>query len=226
MCQEQPYHPCQCGLPLDSSGHHRAACARTGIFQGGGSLESVAARICREAGGRVTTKFMWAESVRCETFGGGGGRPPSVRRCSAACGHHHGQCSPCNGQARSKDGVALAVGHRWKERSHQELIARRARTRQVGRVGVGGRWSTETRTFLSLLAHGRARSERLLVRKRVEQAWRLQWRSLLSCSAARAVAMSLLDLPGSRGGDGELPPCLVTWSKISNMLVRICGEPV
>ena len=29
--------------------------------------------------------------------------------------------------------------------------------RQVGRVGVGGRWSTETRTFLSLLAHGRAR---------------------------------------------------------------------
>ena len=26
--------------------------------------------------------------------------------------------------------------------------------------------------------------------------------SLLSCSAARAVAMSLLDIPGSRGADG------------------------
>ena len=63
----------------------------------------------------------------------------------------------------------------------------------------------ETRTFLSLLAHGRAWSERPLMRKRVEQAWRLRWGSLLSCSAARAVAMSLLDLPGSRGADGYCP---------------------
>ena len=38
-----------------------------------------------------------------------------------------------------------------------------------------------------------------------EQAWRLRWGSLLSCAAARAVAMSLLDLPGSRGSDGVCP---------------------
>ena len=43
------------------------------------------------------------------------------------------------------------------------------------------------------------------MRKRVEQAWRLRWGSLLSCSAARAVAMSLLDFPGSRGADGNCP---------------------
>ena len=29
---------CRCGLPLDSSGHHRAACARAGVLGGGGSL--------------------------------------------------------------------------------------------------------------------------------------------------------------------------------------------
>ena len=58
---------------------------------------------------------------------------------------------------------------------------------------------------LSKLAHDRARSERFLMRKRVEQAWRLRWGSFLSCAAARAVAMSLLDLPGSRGSDGTCP---------------------
>ena len=49
---------CRCGVPLDSSGHHRAACARAGILGEGFALESVAARICREAGGRVTTNVM------------------------------------------------------------------------------------------------------------------------------------------------------------------------
>ena len=40
------------GLPIDSFGHHRASCTRTGAF------ESAAARVCREAGGRVTTNVM------------------------------------------------------------------------------------------------------------------------------------------------------------------------
>ena len=34
---------------------------------------------------------------------------------------------------------------------------------------------------------------------------KLCWGSLLSCSAARVVAMSLLDFPGSRGADGCCP---------------------
>ena len=115
-----------------------------------------------------------------------------------------------NGEARRgaarTDGVVLAAARRRKERTYPELTARGARARLVVLgVEVGGRWSTETRTFLSLLAHGRARSERPLMRKRVEQAWRLRWGSLLSCSAVRAVAMSLLDLPGSRGADGYCP---------------------
>ena len=50
---------CQCGLPLDSRGHQRAACARAGVLGGRGwAIENAAARICREAGGRVTTNVM------------------------------------------------------------------------------------------------------------------------------------------------------------------------
>ena len=56
-------------------------------------------------------------------------------------------------------------------------------------------------------------SERPLMRKLVEQAWRLRWGPLLSCSVARAVAMSLLDFPGSR-------------AEISDMPVLTCGELV
>ena len=50
---------CRCGHFLDAHGHHRAACARAGVLaRRGFSVESVAARICREAGGRVTTNIL------------------------------------------------------------------------------------------------------------------------------------------------------------------------
>ena len=52
-------HSCRCPLPLYSRGHHRAACDRVGVLRRRGyALESVAARICREAGGRVSTNVM------------------------------------------------------------------------------------------------------------------------------------------------------------------------
>ena len=91
-----------------------------------------------------------------------------------------------NGEARRKaarrDGVALEAARQQKEHTNPELTARGGRARLVVLgVEVGGRWSTETRSFLSRLAHGRARSERF------------RWGSLMPCAAARAVAMSLLD---------------------------------
>ena len=45
---------------------------------------------------------------------------------------------------------------------------------------------------MQLLAEARTRSEPLLMRRRMEQAWRLRWFSILSCAAARAFAVSLL----------------------------------
>ena len=54
-------HSCRCGRPLDQFGH-RTACARAGILgKRGYALESVVARICREAGGRVTTNVLLRE---------------------------------------------------------------------------------------------------------------------------------------------------------------------
>ena len=50
---------CQCGHFLDAHGHHRTACARAGVLaRRGFSVESVASRICREAGGRVSTNIL------------------------------------------------------------------------------------------------------------------------------------------------------------------------
>ena len=41
-----------------------------------------------------------------------------------------------------------------------------------------------------------------------EQAWRMRWGCMLSCAAAKAVAMSLLGLRGTHGSDGDTPS---TW---------------
>ena len=70
---------------------------------------------------------------------------------------------------------------------------------------VGGRWSSETCTFVRLLAKARARSEPSILRTRVELAWRLRWAALLACAAGRAFASSLLGLRGCGGVDGETP---------------------
>ena len=46
---------CRCGRPLDSSGHHRAACANSGVLgHRGFAVDSAVARVCREAEGRVS----------------------------------------------------------------------------------------------------------------------------------------------------------------------------
>ena len=71
---------------------------------------------------------------------------------------------------------------------------------------VAGRWSDETRRFIGLVARAGARIETKLMRRRVEQAWRLRWWTMLSCAAARAFAASLLGMRCSRGSDGVSPP--------------------
>ena len=180
-------------------------------------MENVAARICREAGSIVTTNVMVRDmdlarpdvhdTRRLEVVVDGlsifGSVQLAVDTTVVSALHADGEARR---NAARRDGVALEAARRRKERTYPELTARGGRARLVVLgVEVGGRWSTETRTFLSRLAHGRARSERFLMRKRVQQAWRLRWGSLLSCAAARAVAMSLLHLPGSRGSDGVCP---------------------
>ena len=70
----------------------------------------------------------------------------------------------------------------------------------------GGRWSQEACTSVQLLAQARARSEPPLTSRRMEQAWRLRWYSVISCAAGRAFAASLLELCGGHGACGQVPP--------------------
>ena len=71
---------------------------------------------------------------------------------------------------------------------------------------VGGRWSQESWTFLSLLARAKAWAEPKILRRRAERAWLLRWSGILACAAGRAFAESLLGRRGGGGVDGDVPP--------------------
>ena len=120
---------CRCGRPLDSCGHHRAACARAGVLAGRGwALESAVARVCREAGGRVTTNVMIRDLDLIQP-----GVVDARRELIGLTG--------------------LWEARRRKERTYLELMGhnRRARLVVLG-IEVGGRWSQETQQFVSQLA--------------------------------------------------------------------------
>ena len=65
--------------------------------------------------------------------------------------------------------------------------------------------SAETRSFLSQLAIVRAQQEIPLVRKRAEQAWRMRWGAIVSCTLARAVASFLLNVQRDHRCCGLVP---------------------
>ena len=181
---------CRCGRPLDSRGHHRAACARAGVLgRRGFAVESVAARICREGGARVVTNMMVRDmdlaapnpndSRRLEIVADGlplfGGAQLAIDTTLVSVLH-------CDGSARAGvahvDGAAVAVARRRKERTYPELVGQRARTRLVVLAGeVGGGWSGETRSSLCQLAKAKARQMPIVLRRRTEQAWRLRWQA-------------------------------------------------
>ena len=66
------------------------------------------------------------------------------------------------------DGVALATARRRKERTYPELVGLNRRARLVVlAIEVGGRWSQETRTFLSQVAKAKARGDTPLMRSKL-----------------------------------------------------------
>ena len=102
--------------------------------------------------------------------------------------------------------ISKRAAQKRPERTNPELVGTRRRARLVVLAGeIGGRWSEETRRFLSLLAKAKARSEPPILKRRAEQAWRMRWGAILSCAAARAFAASLLELKHGGGVDGDVP---------------------
>ena len=209
-----------CGHFFDVFGHHRAACARAGVLSKRGfALESATARICREAGGRVTTNVL----VRDLDLEGPGPGQVDARRLEVAVdglplfggtqlaidativSSLRGDGTVRRGAAEV-DGVVLTAARRRKERRYPELVGPQARARLVVfGIEASGRWSDEARQFVSLLAKAKSRQEGWLMRRRAEQAWQMRWASIIACSVARAVAESLLELSRVTGADGDTP---------------------
>ena len=120
---------CRCGRLFDVHGHHRAACSRAGVLGSRGFLvESTAARVCREAGVRMSTKCFrprlgphkWSATTD------DGSSLPSVGTVNhATCADH--------------DGAALAQACRRKQRTYPELGG--SRTSALGGLGCRSRWA-------------------------------------------------------------------------------------
>ena len=140
--------------------------AETGVFgRRGFALESAVARICREAGARVSTNVC----VRDLDL-----TAPNVERWSttAQCSHDELRCKQHVGvkNALTRNLWVFAPVLSWWCLAGE----------------VAGRWSAEIVT--SSGCWQRPSSEPSLLRRRVESAWRLRWSSMLSCAAARAFA--------------------------------------
>ena len=118
------------GRPIDALGI-RADCARMGVLgRRGFAVESVAARICREVGGRVTTNVLVrdldlaAPNVRDARRLDG--RLPLLYGAQLAVDTTLVSALHCDGSAirgaPNSDGIALAFARRRKEPTYLELV--------------------------------------------------------------------------------------------------------
>ena len=178
----------------------------------GYAVESAATRVCREAGARVTTNVMIRDmdlpvpeargGRRIEIVADGlplfGGAQLAVDVTLVSPLHCDG--SPVAG-ADVSDGAVLIAARRRKERTCPELVGPRARARLVVLAGeVGGRWSQEVNTFVRLLAIAKARCEPSILRRRVEQAWRLRWGHHLGLFSSSCLRLFLVGREDPWGG--------------------------
>jgi hypothetical protein len=212
---------CRCRRFLDHFGDHRAACSTAGVLgRRGVPLEVAAARICREAGARVSTNVMLrdlnlhlppTDNRRLEVVANGlplwQGVQLAVDTTLVSPVSRAGRPQP---HCHSTPGAALARARQRKETTYPELL----QTHGPGQcrlvvlaVEVGGRMSEETTTFLRLLAQARARSAPQLLKKQVASALLNRWTNLLACAAQQAFAASLLEQPlaGTANVDGQAP---------------------
>ena len=208
---------CRCGRPLDCRGHHRSACARAGILgYRGYPMESVMARICREAGARVRTNVM-VRDLDLGAFNHLDGRRleiiadglPLWRGAQLAIDTTLVSPIRADGTARRhaahRDGVALEEARRTKERKYPELAGNGGRARLVVVAAeVEGRFSAEANQFLRGLVSAKVRDVPDILKGKAAAAWSRRWRSMLGCVVANSFALSLLGRVPP-GADGEVP---------------------
>ena len=194
---------CRCGRLLDVLGHHRAAFARAGVLGGRGfSVESAAARVCREAGARVSTN-VFVRDLDLAVVGQDGRRLEVVADGLPLLGGARlaidtTLVSPIRAdglprrQCADVDRAALAQARRRKQRTYPELDGHGRARLVVLAAEVGGRWSEEACAF-EPISKAKAKSVPRILAGRARQAWQHRWATLLACASARAFALSLLD---------------------------------
>ena len=211
---------CRCRRTVDQLGDHQAACARSGVLRSrGGPLEHAAARICREAGARVTTNTRIADlniqavhhqdDRRIEVIANG---LPLWNGTQLAIDTTLVSPLTSNGQPRTRAGTyagtAVREARRAKERTYPELLGSGRCRLVVLALEIGGRWSDEAAQFLKLLAQSKAQTVPAPLRPSTTAALLARWSAILTRAAMHAFASSLLSLPctGLHNGEGELPP--------------------
>ena len=179
-------------------------------------MENAAARVCQEAGARVSTNVFLRDldlplarldARRLEVVADGlplfGGAQLAVDTTLVspvqANGHPRRRCA-------EEDGAALQQARQRKQLTHPELSGAFGRARLVVLAAeVGGRWSHEAHSFVCQLAKAQALSVSRILKGRATQAWHHRWCSLLACTSARAFALSLLERRPALGCDGDTP---------------------
>ena len=210
---------CRCRRILDPLGDHRSACAQAGVLRSRGvPLEKAAARVCREAGARVTTNtrlmdlnidnIQRQDDRRIEVIANGlplwGGVQLAIDTTLVS---PLTRASEPRSRAGRYAGAAVQDARRAKERTYPELLQTRRCKLVVLAIEVGGRWSQEATTFLRLLAQAKARTIPARLKASFTNALIHRWSAQITHAAMTAYAASLLefDCVASTVTDGNQP---------------------
>ena len=215
---------CRCRRILDPLGDHRAACAQSGVLRSrGGPLERATARICREAGARVTTNTRvndlnishphQQDDCRIEVIANG---LPLWNGAQLAVDTTLVSPLTRDGQPRRRAGrfagAALQDARRSRERTYPDLLNNQRCRLVVLAIEAGGRWSEEAAAFITNLARARARQAPTILQQSVAAALTARWSATLTHAAMTPFAAALL---------GEATPNLynvdtnpVNWSQL------------
>ena len=189
---------------LDPLGDHRAACARSGVLRSrAGPLERATARICREAGARVTTNTRvndlnishphQQDDRRIEVIANG---LPLWNGAQLAVDTTLVSPLTRDGQPRRRAGrfagAALQDARRSKERTYPDLLNNQRCRLVVLAIEVGGRWSEEAAAFITNLARARARQAPTILQQSVAAALTARWSATLTHAAMTPFAATLL----------------------------------
>ena len=195
---------CECGVPLDSRGRHRAACSRSGRLKTRAlAPERTLARVCREAGATVRynaklrdmdlavsandDKAKEVLATGLPLYSGAQLTVDVTLRCALAS---DGTAQP--GAARMD---VCTRAREDKERKYSEqLRADRCRLVVVA-LETGGCWSEGCLQFVESLAAVRARDAPPALFHSAALAWRRRWARMIAVSCARSFACSLVAIP-------------------------------